>query len=64
VNIGTVPSHPTVNIILDQCYFTEISRPIKIKDLVYQTVKFKATYSTANSEMIAITTTNTAATSA
>jgi Phage tail tube protein len=64
VNIGVVPSHPTVNITLDQCYFTEFSRPIKIKDLVYQTVKFKATYSTANSEMLNIITTNTAATSA
>jgi hypothetical protein len=64
VNIGVVPSHPTVNITLDQCYFTEFSRPIKIKDLVYQTVKFKAVYSTANSEMLNIVTTNTAATSA
>jgi hypothetical protein len=64
VSIGTVPSHPTVNITLDQVYFTELSRPIKIKDLVYQTVKFVATYSTANSEMLNIITTNTAATSA
>lgn len=64
VSIGVVPSHPTVNITLDQCYFTEFSRPIKIKDLVYQTVKFKAVYSTANSEMLNVVTTNTAATSA
>ena len=64
VSIGVVPSHPTVNITLDQCYFTEFSRPIKIKDLVYQTLKFKATYSTANSEMLNVIVTNTAATSA
>jgi hypothetical protein len=64
VSIGTVPSHPTVAITLDQVYYTDFSRPIKIKDLVYQTVKFSATYSTANSEMLNITTTNTASTSA
>lgn len=64
VSIGVVPSHPTVTVTLDQVYFTEFSRSIKIKDLVYQTVKFSATYSTANSEMLNIVTTNTAATSA
>ena len=58
VNIGVVPSHPTMSILLDKVYFKEISRPFKVKDLVYQTVKFKAVYSTANSEMIAVTTTN------
>lgn len=61
VNIGVVPSHPEVAITLDQVYFTELSRPIKIKDLVYQTVKFKATYSVANSEMGKIVVTNTVA---
>ena len=61
VNIGVVPSHPEVKITLDQVYFTEFSRPIKIKDLVYQTVKFKAVYNTTNSEMANITTTNTVA---
>ena len=49
-------------ITLDQVYFTGISRPIKIKDLVYQTIKFSATYSTTNSEMLNIVTTNTSAT--
>lgn len=61
VNIGVVPSHPEFKVLLDQVYFTEFSRPIKIKDLVYQTVKFKAAYNTTNSEMVAITTTNTVA---
>ena len=51
-------SHPEVAITLDQVYFTEFGRPIKIKDLVYQTVKFVASYSLANSEMIKIVTTN------
>jgi hypothetical protein len=58
VSIGVVPSHPTVNVLLDQCYFTEFSRPIKIKDLTYQTVKFRATYSVTNSEMGKIVVTN------
>jgi hypothetical protein len=61
VTIGST-SNPEVAITLDQVYFTEFSRPIKVKDLVYQTVKFKATYSTANSEMIKIVTTNTVST--
>ena len=64
VSIGVVPSHPTVAITLDQIYVTEIGRPIKVKDLVYQSVKFSCAYSLTNSEMLAITTTNTAATSA
>jgi hypothetical protein len=64
VSIGVVPSHPTVTVTLDQVYYTEFSRPLKIKDLVYQTVKFVAAYSTTNSEMLNIVTTNTASTSA
>jgi hypothetical protein len=58
VTIGSA-ANPEVAITLDQAYFTEISRPIKVKDLVYQTIKFVATYSTANSEMLNIVTTNT-----
>jgi hypothetical protein len=61
VTLGST-AHPEVAITLDQVYFTDYSRPIKIKDLVYQTVKFKATFSTANSEMIKIVTTNTVST--
>jgi hypothetical protein len=59
VNIGVVPSHPTVSILLDKVYFKEVSRPFKVKDLVYQVIKFKAVYSTTNSEMLSITTVNT-----
>jgi hypothetical protein len=61
VTLGSA-AHPEVAITLDQVYFTDYSRPIKIKDVVYQTVKFKATYSTANSELIKIVTTNTVST--
>jgi len=61
VSIGVVPSHPTVKILFDKVYFKDISRPFKVKDLVYQTLKFKAVYNTTTSEMIAVTTTNTVA---
>jgi Phage tail tube protein len=61
VKIGVVPSNPEVTIVLDQVYFTDFSRPFKVGDIVAQTVKFKATYSLANSEMIKATTTNTVA---
>jgi hypothetical protein len=59
VNIGS-SSHPTVTFTLDQCFFTDFSRPIKVKDLTYQTVKVSCTYSLANSEMLNVLTTNTA----
>jgi len=58
VTIGSA-SNPTLAITLDQVAFTEYGRPIKVKDLVYQTVKFRATYSLANSEMIKVVLTNT-----
>ena len=61
VSIGTVPSNPQVVITLNQVYFTEISRPFKNNDLVYQTIKFKATFKTADSQMLSILTTNTIA---
>jgi hypothetical protein len=60
VTIGTA-ANPEVRITLDQVYFIEISRPIKVKDLTYQTVKFKATYSLTNSELIKLVLTNTVA---
>jgi hypothetical protein len=60
VTIGTA-SHPEVAITLDRAYFTEYSRPIKVKDVVYQTVKFKAVYSTTDSEMAKVVVTNTVA---
>lgn len=61
VTIGT-SSNPEINITLDKVYFTELSRPFKVKDLVYQTVKFECAYDTSNAEMLNIITTNTAQT--
>ncbi|HVB33714.1 MAG TPA: phage tail tube protein [Patescibacteria group bacterium] len=60
VTIGTA-ANPEVAITLDKVYFTEYSRPIKVKDLVYQTVKFVAAYSVTDSEMAKIVVTNTVA---
>ena len=60
VSIGK--TFPTVSITLDKVYFKDISRPFKVKDLIYSTVKFKAVYSVTNSEMSAVTTTNAIAT--
>ncbi len=37
--------HPTINITLAKCTFQELGRPFKVKDLVYATIKFKASYS-------------------
>jgi hypothetical protein len=61
VNIGVVPSHPTLAITLDQVYFTELGIKKSPKDLTYQVLKFKATYSLTNSEMIKAVLTNTVA---
>ncbi len=61
VTIGAA-TNPELKITLDRVYFTEISRPFKVKDLVYQSIKFKATYSTANSEMVKFALTNTVTT--
>jgi hypothetical protein len=55
-------TNPELKITLDQVYFTEYSRPIKIKDLVYQTLKFSATYNLTNTEMIKINLINTVTT--
>jgi len=40
--------HPTLNITLAKCTFQELGRPFKVKDLVYQSVKFKASYSVSD----------------
>ncbi len=58
VTIGST-THPELKITLNQVYFTEYSRPIKTRDLVYQTVKFRASYKLADSAMISAVLTNT-----
>jgi len=40
--------HPTLNITLAKCTFQELGRPFKTKDLTYQSVKFKASYSVSD----------------
>ena len=60
VTIGSA-AHPEIKIDLAKVYFTEFSRPIKTKDIVYQTLKFKAAYSISDTQMIKITATNTVA---
>lgn len=61
VTIGTA-SNPEVKITLNKIYFTEFSRPIKVKDLVYQTIKWEAVYDTSAAAMLTAVVTNTAAT--
>lgn len=51
-------SNPELKVVLDQVYFTELTKPIKINDLIYQTIKFKAVYNLTNAEMVAITLSN------
>lgn len=58
VTLGT-STNPELKITLNQVFFSEYSRPIKVKDLVYQTVKFRATYKLADSAMITAVLTNT-----
>ena len=57
----TIGSATNPEFILDfpKCYITELGRPLKVKDLVYQTIKFKAVYSVSDTEMVNCTLTNT-----
>ena len=60
VTLGSA-THPEIKIDLAKVYFTEFGRPIKTKDVVYQTLKFKAVYSVSDTQMVKITCTNTVA---
>ena len=60
VTLGSA-AHPEIKIDLAKVYFTEFSRPIKVKDIVYQTLKFKAAYSISDAQMVKNTCTNTVA---
>lgn len=57
VTLGTA-ANPQITIDLAKVFFTEFSLPRKLKDLVYQTIKFKAVYSISDSQMIKVTSTN------
>jgi Phage tail tube protein len=55
-------SHPILNITLAQCTFQELGRPFKVKDLIYQTVKFKAVYNVASALLGEVILTNSVST--
>ena len=44
---------------MPKCTIQELGRPFKVKDLVYQTIKFKAVYSVPHTLMLKTTLTNT-----
>lgn len=50
VTIGSA-TNPQFRLDLAKVFFTEFSKPIKIKEVVYQTVKFKAAYSVSDAFM-------------
>jgi Phage tail tube protein len=57
VTIGSA-ANPELILEMPQCYITDLGRPIKVKDLIYQTIKFRATYSLSSSYMLKATLTN------
>lgn len=57
VTIG-VAANPEFKLDFAKVYFTDFSRPITIKGIVYQTVKFKAAYDITNALMVRATFTN------
>jgi hypothetical protein len=57
VTLGSA-TNPELIISMPKCTITELGRPFKVKDLVYQTVKFRASYSTSDSYMVKATLTN------
>jgi hypothetical protein len=61
VAIGTA-FNPTLQFLLSKCTFQELGRPFKVKDLVYQTVKFKGMYSVSDTYMIKAILSNTTST--
>jgi hypothetical protein len=58
VTIGST-TNPTLTITLNQVYFKELGIKKTPKDLVYQTLKFHATYKLADSQMVKVVLTNT-----
>ena len=58
VTIGSA-TNPELRILLAKCRFIDLSRPIKVGDLIYQTIKFKAVYSISDAYMIQVLVTNT-----
>lgn len=57
VTIGTA-ANPEIIIDLAKVVFKEITRPIKLNDMVAQTLQFKAHYSASDSKMVTVKCTN------
>lgn len=50
--------HPELKITIAKATFQELGRPFKVKDLVYQTIKFKGVYSLSDTSMLSAVLTN------
>lgn len=57
-----VSATPQLQINLAKCIFKDLTRPVRINDLVKQTLSFKAHYSTSDSLLVSVTAKNTQAT--
>jgi hypothetical protein len=57
VTLGTA-TNPELILDMPKCTIQELGRPFKVKDLVYQTIKFKALYSVTDTLMLKATLTN------
>jgi hypothetical protein len=57
-DVAITGGNPIFNITLAKCTFQELGRPFKVKDLVYQTIKFKCSYSITDSLLGEIIVTN------
>ena len=57
VTLGTA-ANPELYIDMPKCTIQELGRPFKVKDLVYQTIKFKASYSVTDTMMAKMVLTN------
>jgi hypothetical protein len=60
VTIGSA-AKPQIQIDLARVLLKEVTRPIKINDVIRQTVSFKAYYSVSDTKMIQVVATNTTA---
>jgi|GEM_PF-906804 len=61
VTLG-VSTNPEIIIDMPKCTIQDLGRPFKVKDLVYQTLKFKCSYSVSDTLMIKAILTNTVST--
>jgi hypothetical protein len=57
VTIGTA-ANPELILDMPSCTIQDLGRPFKVKDLVYQNIKFKAVYSLSDTYMLKATLTN------